>query len=263
MSRHAESRSPRLFLVAVFASTWLFQLPFLLAEHGERFMPLVVLGFFGPLLIAIALSAREGRVALRALFAPLGVWRVHPGWYALALASSTLIFLIARALSAPLGNLSPWFFPLDQPQQIAALLLIPFTEQIPWRGYLYPRLERTHGALNASLMTGSLWALFHVQKHAFIDPHASLTAAVLTFAYMAAGTVVFSWIYLRTKRSMLLVVVANMGIYLSNPISVAPDLTPLALHTLGYCAAALALVLFDREVWSEQPLLMSTAARSP
>jgi uncharacterized protein len=257
MSKHADSHSPRVFLLAVFGSTWLFQLPFLFAERGERFMPLVVLGFFAPLLIALALG---GKSALRGL----GMWRVHFAWFVLALASSTLIFLVARALAAPLGNASAWFYPPTQAQHVAAMLLIPFSEQIPWRGYLYPRLERTRGPLTASLLTGLLWGLFHVQKHAFIDPHASLSAALLTLVYMTAGTVVFSWIYLRTGRSMLLVVFANMGIYLSNPMQALPDLTPQALHTLGYCCAAMLLVMFDRGVWSSEPQpLVSTAARSP
>jgi len=251
MSNHADSHSPRVFLVAVFGSTWLFQLPLLLVQHGERFMPLVVLGFFAPLLIAIGCSALAGKAGLRALIAPLGVWRVAPGWYLLALASSTLIFVVARALAAPLGNPSAWFYPPSQAQHIAAMLLIPFTEQIPWRGYLYPRLERARGPLVASLLTGLLWGLFHVQKHAFIDPNASLTAALLTLVYMTAGTVVFSWIYLRTRRSMLLVVVANMGIYLSNPTQALPDLMPLTLHTLGYCCAAVLLVTLDRATWKQ------------
>jgi membrane protease YdiL (CAAX protease family) len=168
------------FLAWVFASTWLFQLPLLLAQRGvlagpaERFMPLVVLGFFGPLLIALLLSSFDARrQGLRTLLAPLTIARVAPGWYLLALTLPCVIFLGTRALLGAFAeNRGPFFYPPSQPQHIAAMLLIPFTEQIPWRGHLYPRLQRAHGPLLASLITGGAWALFHVQKHAFIDPNA-------------------------------------------------------------------------------------------
>jgi hypothetical protein len=49
---------------------------------------------------------------------------------------------------------------------------------------------------------------------------------------------------------MLLVVVANAGVYLNNSTQALPANTaPLAVHALGYCAVALALVLVDGSVW--------------
>lgn len=262
-------RRPTSFLVLTFGSTWLFQLPALLAEHGaipgpaERYMPLVVLGFFGPLLIALFLSALEGKAALRALWQPLMIWRVNPSWYALALALPCVLFLATRALFAAIGvsELGPWFYPPRQPQQLAALLLIPLTEQIPWRGYLYPRLARACGSQLASLIAGFAWGLFHVQKHTFIDPNASWALALLTIAFMTSGTIVLSWIYQRTGGSLLLVVTAHAGAYLNNPTSALPNTLPLAMHTLGYGLLALALLAFDRKAWRSPPQQEPVAKR--
>ena len=246
-----------LFLALVFGTTWLFQLPWLLAERGvladpaDRFMPLVVLGFFAPCLIALVLAAREGRPGMHALWRPLAHVRVHPGYYLLALTLPPAIFLVARAFAAAVSgsDLGPWIYPPAAPQQLAALLVIPFTEQLPWRGYLYPRLERARGPLLASSITGFAWGLFHVQKHAFLDSQASLALAALTIAFMTSGTFVFTWFYRRSRGSLLLVVVAHMGAYLNNPTAALPNLVPLAIHTSGYCVVALGLVVFDREVW--------------
>jgi uncharacterized protein len=228
-----------------------------LSGPRERFMPWVVLGFFAPAIFAIALSALEGRDARRELWKPLTRWRVHPGWYAAALGLSCAIFFAMRALAAAFGGseLGPWLYPPAEAQQLAALLIIPFTEQIPWRGYVYPRLQRLHGAQLASLITGFCWGLFHVQKHAFIDANATLSVALLTLAFMTSGTVVFSWIYLRTGGSLLLVVLANAGAYLNNPTTVLPNTLPLALHTCGYCLCALSLLLFDRGAWRRDRLV--------
>jgi hypothetical protein len=74
-----------------------------------------------------------------------------------------------------------------------------------------------------------------------------------TLAYMTAGTVVFSWIYLRTHGSLLLVVIANAGAYLNNPAQALPNTTPLVISSIGFCVAALALVLGDRKAWRVLP----------
>jgi hypothetical protein len=69
------------------------------------------------------------------------------------------------------------------------------------------------------------------------------------FLLMTSGTVVYTWFYRRTG-SMLVVVIANAGIYLDNSTYALPaNRAPLAVQALGYCAAALALVFADRSVW--------------
>jgi membrane protease YdiL (CAAX protease family) len=208
-------------------------------------MPLVVLGFFGPLLIALGLSGANCEA--RSFLSSLRPARVAPGWYAFALILPCAIFVFARAVLAPFASgLGPFFYPPLQAQQLAAMCVIPFTEQLPWRGYVYPRLEQSHGPLRASLRTGVAWALLHVQKHAFFDPNASLAQAAVTLVYMTAGTFVFTWLYLRTRRSLLVVVVANMGLYLNNPAQAFPTLTPTIIHTCGFCVLGLALVLMEQ-----------------
>jgi uncharacterized protein len=238
------------FFVIVFASTWLFQLPFLLAQ---RLAPLVVVGFFGPVLIAVLLSLLEGgREGLRALFRPLRIWRVGMLWYVVALGLPGAILVVGMALYRLLGgsDASPWLYPPASAQTVAALLVIPFTEQIAWRGFAYPRVEERLGPLAASVVVGLAWAIFHVQKHAFLDGGVGLALTPVMILFMTAGTVVYTWIYRRTRGSLLLVVVANMGAYLNNSIQALPaDTTPFIVHAAGYALVACGLVVFDREAW--------------
>jgi membrane protease YdiL (CAAX protease family) len=246
------------FFALVFGTTWLFQLPYLLARGGllpgapERFLPLVVLGFFGPFLIAIASSWRDGgKKGLRALFRPLAIWRVGLKWYVVALTLPGALFLATRALWAPFSetDLGPWFYPPTSPQDIAAMLVIPFTEQIPWLGFAFPRLRTRHGSLVAIAVTGLAWSLFHFQKHLLLGASFG-SAAPIMIPYMTAGAVVFGWIHLRARGSLLLAVLANAGAYLNNPVKVLPaDGTPLLLHTAGLVVVALVVVLADREAW--------------
>ena len=157
---HRQRRALFLFFGIVFGSTWLLQLPAILGQHGwlagpiDRYTPLVALGYFVPTIAALVLSRRAlGGGGVRALLRPFGTWRVAPSWYLLALSHPAAILTVAMSLArlvagSDLGNL---LYPPTAPAQIAAMFVIPFTEQIPWRGFVYPHLERHYGPLGASL----------------------------------------------------------------------------------------------------------------
>jgi membrane protease YdiL (CAAX protease family) len=242
------------FFAIVFGTTWLLQLPAILVQRGylagsiDRYVPLVVLGYFVPTIAALVLSRLDlGGEGVRPLLHRFGEWRVAPGWYLLALAHSAVILVLgitfARFVTS--SHIGDPFYPPTAPAQIAAMIVIPFTEQIPWRGFVYPPLERRFGPLGASLVVGAAWALFHLQKQSLLGPGFTFEVALWTLLLMTAGTVVFTWFYLRTA-SMFLVVVANAGVYLNNSTLALPaNAAPLAVHALGYGAVALALVLID------------------
>jgi membrane protease YdiL (CAAX protease family) len=237
------------FFVLVFATTWLFQLPAILARNEQlagptdRSMPLVVLGYFAPAIAALVLSTRAlGGDGVRALLRPFGLVRGLAGWCLLALGHPAAILIagmtLAQLLVGPTAGSA--FYPPTM-AQIAAMIVIPFTEQIPWRGFAYPPLERRFGPFAASLIVGLAWALFHVQKQSLLGG-LRVDVALWTVLLMTAGTVVYTWFYRRTG-SMLLVVVANAGIYLDNPVQALPaSVIPLAVLALGYTVLAVALV---------------------
>jgi hypothetical protein len=88
-----------------------------------------------------------------------------------------------------------------------------------------------------------------------------------TMLYFVAGTIVFTWIYIHTGGSLLPVVPAQMGAYLTNPSPAAlPGQTsPLAINTVAYVVVAVALVALDRKAWRSPPTPAnrSDVARAP
>ncbi len=246
------------FFAVVFGVTWPLQLPAILAERGvlagpaQRYAPLVVLGYFVPTFAALLLARRdlggEGVGVLLRRFAPRPI---AARWYALALVHAAALLAagmaVARAIAG--AGAGSFFYPPAAAAQVAAMVVVPFTEQIAWRGFAYPRLEARVGPLGASLAVGAGWALFHEQKQAFLGAGMPLGVAAWLLLLMVAGTVVYTWFQQRTG-SMLLVVAANAGAYLGNATEALPaNVTPLAAQAMAYAVLAIALVLADPAPW--------------
>ena len=120
----------------------------------------------GLILVAVAFSFR-GFKAVWALITPVMHWRVHPGWYLLALlAPPVLCALTLAALGLLRGDgFSLLTISLDKvtnPSVYAAMLLSAFVGEIVWVGYAIGRIKRHTSALVASLIVGLFWAAWWI-----------------------------------------------------------------------------------------------------
>jgi membrane protease YdiL (CAAX protease family) len=246
-----------LFVATTFGVTWLLQLPAVLAKTGvvagppERFMPLVGLGGFGPLLAAVLVSRFEsGRAGVRALFRPLCTWRVGAAWYLVALGLLAATYIAGTAVYRLFGGAAsgPWLYPPENAQQVAAMILFPVAEEPGWRGFALPRLQQRYGALSASLRVGGIWALWHTMM--FVLQGASPGTFTLMVVNIMAGSVVFSWLYNRTRGSLLLAILLHVGAHLNNPTHALPaKVTPFVIYTVALGVVACGLVIGDRKAW--------------
>lgn len=75
-------------------------------------------------------------------------------------------------------------------------------EEIGWRGFLAPQLNKLVGYTRTSLIGGGIWVLYHTPLILFADYHNSLTPLWyqwLCFAALAmSATFVFNWIVLKS-----------------------------------------------------------------
>jgi membrane protease YdiL (CAAX protease family) len=245
------------FFLTAFGITWVLQLPAVLAQQGwiaggvERFMPLASLGIFGPLLGAVLVSLFESRKAgVRALFRPLRIWRVGASWYLIALGIFAFAYVTGRAVYGLLaaGSALPWLYPPENAQHLAAMVVVPIGEEPGWRGFALPRMQRRFGALAASLYLGVAWALWHTMM--FVLQGATIGTFLLMCANILAGSVVFGWLYNRTRGSLLIALIAHLGSHLNNPTHALPgQVTPFVVYTIAIALLAVLLVGVDRNLW--------------
>jgi uncharacterized protein len=250
------------FLVAL-GFTFLLQLPAVLAQYGvlpgpfESYVPLAGLGGFGPLLGAVLAARREaGRAGIRALFRSLRPGGADAPWFFVALLGFAVIYVAGVAAYRALGGGAvPWLYLPENPQHVVAMLLVPLVEELGWRGFALPRLQDRLGAVQAGLLLGVFWAAWHTMMF-LLQGSTPFTFATM-MVNIVTGSLLFSWLYNRTRGSLFIAVIAHVGVHLNNPTHALPgDTTPFVIYTVAIAVAALALVFGDRKAW-QAPLVAS------
>jgi uncharacterized protein len=232
----AQRRATIAFFAIAFAFTWSLQLPGALARVGvvslepALYLPLAVLGIFGPMVAAVWLTLKDGgRPALRSLFASLLAWRVSPAWYLLALfVPGALMSAVLYAMRLA-GHQGAWHFLADAPRLVSAIL-ISVAEEPGWRAYALPRLTAVYGPVRGSCWLGAIWALWHVPMFMAVGVPMVLAPAMLV--YFVGGSLFMTWLYLGSAGSLLIAVLAHLGAHLNNAHAALPaDAAPLYVHT--------------------------------
>lgn len=126
--------------------------------------PLFILAVWSPAISAISLVLWYGGMpGLRRYGARLLLWRAPVGWYFLWLIGLPAIYFLGAALGGTLTREALAQPPLAEVLALAAFMLIlgP-VEELGWRGYATPLLQRRMAPIWAGLVEGGVWALWHV-----------------------------------------------------------------------------------------------------
>ncbi|HEY6727040.1 MAG TPA: type II CAAX endopeptidase family protein [Polyangiaceae bacterium] len=241
------------FFVLTFAITWGLQLPGVFAQRGllpgpmPVYLALAGLGIFGPMVAATVLAFHDaGGAGARQLYTPLLRWRVHPGWYVVAVVVPGLLFTLLLTGLNLAGRAGPTsYFPASG--AIAFALVISVAEEVGWRGYALPRLEQRFGAFAASTLLGVIWYLWHLPM--FVGQGRPLDLVLVKLLYFTGASLMFNWIYKGTNGSLLLAVLTHVGGHLNNSFRALPDeVAPLVAQSIIYAGLGLCLMRRSLEV---------------
>lgn len=178
------------------ALSWGVWLPILSAVEGPMLRLAAIPGAFGPFAAAAVVTKLRGD-SVRAWLASTLDWRRSPRWYAAALAVPIGVSVALGTAVVPLaggieaGSLGPALatFAINV---VFASLLGGGQEEFGWRGFALPHLQRSYGALTASVIVGAVWGLWHAPMFAFgVYPMSPVGYA----AFVIAASVVFTWLY--------------------------------------------------------------------
>lgn len=235
------------FFLLAFAITWLVQLPAVFAKQGllrgdpGSYIPFAVFGVFGPLVAATVLTAREGgRSAVRELYSGLRQWRAPVETYVVALVAPAVALTGILWLLRLAGREGPIAYVPDGGRVVAAFV-IALGEEVGWRGYALPRLQKSVGRFAASGVIGVLWTVWHIPM--FVGMGIPLSFLLVMGLFFTGGSFVFTWIYQRSGGSLFLAVLAHVGGHLNNShVALPADAIPVVVHAIVYAGLGLALL---------------------
>lgn len=217
--------------------------------------PIYKVGTFAPTIVALLLTwSQRGGSGVKALLQKLLIWRVHVGWYLFSLFVTVPIVLAAIWIHVWLGGVKPQF---NDPSQI--YLIIPaflyvfffsvLGEEIGWRGYALPRLLENTSGLNASLILGLIWGLWHLPLFWMAGNFHSQIPLTAFLLQVVAASIVYTWMYVNTDGSLLLPHLfhaasnTTLGLLPILPMDTGGAVRPMWIAVVLWCLVAFVIVI--------------------
>jgi membrane protease YdiL (CAAX protease family) len=238
------------YAALAYALSWAAWLPLLASRQGwiawRAPAGLHLLGGLGPAIAAITMvAARDGRAGLRLLARQCVAWRGRGRWLALGTAGPVVLFfagvLVARVLDGGWPNLSRFghseeFAALPVVAYwLATLVFFGYGEEIGWRGFAQPVLERVLNPVTAAAAISVVWAGWHLPLFGITPGYRAMAPAAFLGWYLTLliGAILLAWMYRGSANSLLVVALfhAVLDIVVNTPTNSAwiPTATSAAL----------------------------------
>ena len=238
------------FYSLAFAISWLGLLPGVLGSRGiapfdSPFVQFLgILFSIGPALAAVMMSqVLQGKTGVQNLLKSLLKWRVNLVWYLVAVLGPIVIFVAGQVLTKLMGLTgAPAAVPSNPFLFAVAVLTVTLSntsEEIGWRGFALPYLQKRHHALSATLIVGLLWSLWHLPL-VFLTGNPMAQSPLIWLISVVASAFIYTWLYNSTQGSLLLVALLHVSENIFGAF--IPGVSPIA-YTLVNCVVAIILIL--------------------
>jgi membrane protease YdiL (CAAX protease family) len=242
------------YFILAYGLSWMIGIPLAVAaQRGNSDSVLFSMHYlyaYGPLLAAMIMTWWiDGINGIKELLSRILKWRVQPIWWGIAL--SPLVFLGGFVLVQRL-ILGTWFdFSLlgevNFLPNIGAwgllfwIFTFGFGEEIGWRGYALPRLQKNRSALSATLILAVFWAGWHLPQFFYLF---DVSIAVGWLFGLVAGAILFSWLYNSTEGSLPIVAVWHGAFNFITASAGGAGLIAAILSTIVMVWAVVVIILF-------------------
>jgi membrane protease YdiL (CAAX protease family) len=238
---------------------------------------LIALGGFGPAVSAfLMLAATSGKPGVLRLLRSIVHWRVGVRWYLMALVGLPILnFLAFLVIPGTLADFAGpnWRFPqvyLTEMGLSVTIGIAPMWEEIGWRGFGQPYLQRLYSPVVGTLILGALWGVWHLPFFfgplAQTGPDATFIRASIALVEFSIGltglSVVMAWVLNNCGGSTLMAILLHAAFDSSGLAMVAlfpstpPYYLPVHYQTLGiaivFSVAAVVLIVATRGQLSYQ-----------
>lgn len=148
-------------------------------------------------------------------------WKYNPMYYIFVLCYYVLLYYISYLICNALGDNTKFHlfsnaYYLLNTSILTLFLGGPLGEELGWRGFLLPRLQRKLKPLYASLIIGIVWACWHLPLF-FIPGTSQHGSSFYLFLLMVTCYAIqFTWVYNRTNGSLIFPILFHTSINVSS-----------------------------------------------
>ena len=213
-------------------SCWLLA-PLFKADAPAAATVMSLAGGFGPSLAAlVVVGYNSGKAGLHRWLTCCLQWRMGWRWMVLAFLFPVVFMGLAATAHVALGGSLPPSPAAGHVGLAAANFLLiflvggPLGEEFGWRGYALPALQARWGWRAASLLLGVVWAVWHLPlfySAGTVQSHLPMGLYALS---AIASSVLFAWLFNRSRGSIVPVLVLHTAVNawsLIIPVMVLPD----------------------------------------
>jgi membrane protease YdiL (CAAX protease family) len=252
------------FFIAAYAISWSIAVPLALQAHGlsAARLPwfLHYLTAFGPALAAFAI-ARLVRPADATKTAETGRPQSTGrsiAWWTLGCGAPLLLFALAQVAARLAGSAGPAWTALGRINFLPNLglwawgfwfLTSGVGEELGWRGFALPRLQRTHSAMTSTLLLTLAWAGWHLPAFFYLPGYRAMGLLVVPafFLGLFAGAIVLTWVYNTSGGSVLAAALWHASF---NFVTASPDAGGLVAAMISTFVMIWAFVIVWRYDWA-------------
>jgi membrane protease YdiL (CAAX protease family) len=128
------------------------------------------------------------------------------------------------------------------------LLTFGLGEELGWRGYALPRLQKRRSALTATLILGVAWAFWHLPAFFYKDTYVAMglmAGLPLLLISILAASIVFTWLYNSTPGSLLMVILFHAVFDFLSVSRAGGDNVAVIMSAVVMVWAVLVVILFE------------------
>jgi uncharacterized protein len=182
------------FFILTFVLSWSLWLLAWLSGDGPLAMALFLVGGFGPMMSAAAITRYTGG-SMKEWARGIVRWRVPARFYLFALGLPAAIWTV---INIELALVSDEFDLTLLPERLLVSLGTFFVvltvgggfEEPGWRGFALGRLQQRLSPVRATLLLGFVWGLWHIPVYGFFAfPFITMLAFFYTYLYNKSGSV--------------------------------------------------------------------------
>jgi CAAX protease family protein len=236
-----------IFTVLTFALTWIVWMP---RAAGVPVGAVGQLWTWIPAVAAlIAAALTGGGEAVRDLLGRLVRWRVVWWWYPVVMLGPAAFSAVVAGVYVLVGGswqeAAPAAFQLSIPALMVFFAVLILTdglgEELGWRGFALPRLLQRWPPVTASVILGLVWAAWHLPLLWTQGATLYGSPVWLLVLDICAKSILFTWVFVRTRESVLIAVLLHAS---TNLFAVPPVITSdLRLAILALIAEWLLVVI--------------------